>query len=142
MATLKKAIDIATQAHKGVVDKYGAPYIEHIKRVISAGETNDEKIVGALHDVVEDTEWTFDQLLAEGFSNEVIEALKCVTKINEDEDYEAFIDRVAENPLAIRVKLNDLADNLTITRMDKVRRKDLKRLNKYLKAYKKLKAII
>ena len=136
MATLKRAIEIATEAHKDAIDKYGSPYINHVTRVMNMGEANDEKIVGILHDLVEDTNWTFKKLEREGFSIEIIDALKCVTKINEDENYELFIERVKQNKLAIKVKLNDLTDNLDIKRMDKVRVKDVKRLNKYLKAYK------
>ena len=65
---LNKAIDIATKAHSGQVDKAGQPYITHPLRVMSMGATDDEKIVGVLHDVVEDSDWTFDRLAAEGFA--------------------------------------------------------------------------
>ena len=142
MSTLKKAIAIATAAHKSTVDKYGAPYFHHVNRVMEMGKTTDEKILGVLHDVVEDTKWTFKQLEKEGFSKKIIAALKCVTKTSDAEDYEAFINRIEKNKLAIKVKLNDLSDNMDIRRMDKVRSKDIKRLNKYLKAHKKLFALI
>ena len=142
MSTLKKAIAIATAAHKSTVDKYGAPYIQHVTRVMDMGKTTDEKILGVLHDVVEDTNWTFKQLEKEGFSKKIIAALKCVTKTSDAEHYEAFINRIVKNKLAIKVKLNDLSDNMDIRRMDKVRSKDIKRLNKYLKAHKKLSALI
>ena len=142
MSTLKKAIAIATAAHKSTLDKYGAPYIQHVTRVMDMGKTTDEKILGVLHDVVEDTNWTFKQLEKEGFSKKIIAALKCVTKTSDYEDYEAFINRITKNKLAVKVKLNDLSDNMDIRRMDKVRSKDIKRLNKYLKAYKKLSTLI
>ena len=138
MSNLSKAIEIATKAHEGVTDKYGAPYINHVIRVMNMGETENEKIVGVLHDVIEDTHWTFEDLGKEGFSSEIIEALKCVTKTSEDEDYVEFINRVKVNPLAVKVKLNDLRDNLDIKRMPEVLESDLKRLNKYLKAYQEL----
>ena len=102
------------------------------------GQTDNEKIVGVLHDVIEDTHWSFIDLEKEGFSNEVIEALKCVTKTSEDEDYAEFITRVKINPLAVKVKLNDLTDNLDVKRMPEVLESDLKRLNKYLRAYNEL----
>jgi (p)ppGpp synthase/HD superfamily hydrolase len=102
------------------------------------GQNDNEKIVGVLHDVIEDTQWTFEDLEKEGFSIEVIEALKCVTKTSEDEDYAEFITRVKINPLAVKVKLNDLTDNMDIKRMPEVLESDLKRLNKYLKAYNEL----
>ena len=107
---------------------------------MNAGVTDDERIVGALHDVVEDTPWTFDDLLREGFSIQIVEAVRCLTKKSEDEDYDEFTERVRKNPLAVRVKLNDLRDNMDIRRMPSVTEKDVKRLNKYLKAYRTLTA--
>ena len=78
MSTLEKAIQIATEAHKGQLDKSGKDYIGHPLRVMEMGNTEEEKIVGVLHDVVEDTEWTFEALEAEGFSKQIIDALRCV----------------------------------------------------------------
>ena len=138
MSTLARAIEIATEAHKGQVDKAGNEYIGHPLRVMEMGKTEEEKIVGVLHDVVEDTDWSFERLEAEGFAPEIIAALKCVTKISENENYDAFIDRVKKNPLATAVKINDLTDNMDIRRLPYLSDKDVKRLKKYLKAYKKL----
>jgi (p)ppGpp synthase/HD superfamily hydrolase len=138
MSTLERAIEIATEAHKGQYDKAGNDYIGHPLRVMDMGRTEEEKIVGVLHDVVEDTEWTFAQLAAEGFSLEVIDALQCVTKLSENENYDDFIERVKKNPLATAVKINDLSDNMDIRRLPYLSDKDVKRLKKYLKAYKKL----
>lgn len=138
MSTLARAIEIATEAHKGQVDKAGNEYIGHPLRVMEMGKTEEEKIVGVLHDVVEDTDWSFDMLEAEGFAPEIIAALKCVTKISENENYDSFIERVKKNPLATAVKINDLTDNMDIRRLPYLSDKDVKRLKKYLKAYKKL----
>ena len=138
MSTLERAIEIATEAHRGQLDKAGNDYIGHSLRVMAAGKSTDEKIVGVLHDVIEDSVWTFEMLAAEGFSDEVIEALKCVTKISEGEPYDKFIARVKTNPLAVAVKLNDLSDNMDIRRLPYLSDKDVKRLKKYLKAYKQL----
>lgn len=135
---LRRAIDIAKEAHKGQVDKAGNEYIDHPLRVMAAGHSVSEKIVGVLHDVVEDTDWTFERLEAEGFITEIIEALKCVTKQWEDEPYDAFIERVKTSPLAVAVKINDLADNMDIRRLKELTDKDLKRLQKYHKAYRQL----
>jgi (p)ppGpp synthase/HD superfamily hydrolase len=135
---LEKAIEIAVHAHKGQVDKAGRPYILHVLQVMMFGKTDEEKIVGVLHDVVEDTHWTFESLEKEGFSQEIIEALKCVTKISENEHYDAFTERVKKNPLAIRVKLNDLRSNMDLTRLDQLKEKDVERFNRYLKAYNEL----
>ena len=138
MSTLERAIEIATEAHKGQYDKAGNDYIGHPLRVMDMGRSEEEKIVGVLHDVVEDTDWTFEMLAAEGFSQDIIAALKCVTKISENENYDDFIERVKKNPLAATVKINDLSDNMDIRRLPYLSDKDVKRLKKYLKAYKKL----
>ncbi|MDR1984011.1 MAG: phosphohydrolase [Prevotellaceae bacterium] len=138
MSALARAIEIAVAAHKGQKDKSGADYILHPLRVMQRGRTETEKICGVLHDVVEDTDWTFEALEREGFAKEVIDALRCVTKESEDGDYDRFIDRVAQNPVAVQVKINDLLDNMDVTRFRQLNESDLKRLNKYLKAYWKL----
>lgn len=138
MATLERAIEIATQAHHGQFDKAGNDYIGHPLRVMVMGRTIEEKIVGVLHDVVEDSAWTFEQLAAEGFPALVIEALRCITKQSESEPYDKFIARIKHNPLAVAVKLNDLTDNMDIRRLPYLSDKDVKRLKKYLKAYKQL----
>lgn len=138
MSTLQRAIEIATLAHEGQLDKSGKDYIGHPLRVMEMGKTEAEKIVGILHDVVEDTPWTFEALEAEGFSKEVIDALKCVTKLSVNENYDDFIERVKKSPLAVAVKINDLSDNMDIRRLPYLSDKDIKRLKKYLKAYKKL----
>ena len=138
MSTLDRAIEIATQAHKGQFDKSGKEYIGHPLRVMEMGMTEQEKIVGVLHDVVEDTDWTFEALEAEGFSPEIISALRCITKTSENENYDDFIERVKKNPLATAVKINDLTDNMDIRRLPYLSDKDVKRLKKYLKAYKRL----
>lgn len=138
MSTLRRAIEIATEAHRGQKDKAGNDYIEHPLRVMEAGRTMEEKITGVLHDVVEDSDWTFAMLEAEGFSKEIVDALRCVTKLSESEPYDKFITRIKKNPLAVSVKLNDLTDNMDIRRLPYLSDKDVKRLKKYLKAYKQL----
>ena len=135
---LDRAKAIATSAHEGQVDKAGKPYIDHPIRVMNMGKTVEEKIAGVLHDVVEDSDWTFEMLEKEGIPKDVMDALRCVTKLSEDEDYDHFIERVKTNPLAVKVKLNDLKDNMDITRLGEVTEKDLARLNKYIRAYRQL----
>ena len=112
MSTLQRAIEIATQAHQGQFDKSGKDYIGHPLRVMEMGQTENEKIVGVLHDVIEDTDWTFEKLAEEGFSQEIIDALRCVTKLSENENYDDFIKRVKKNSVATAVKSNDLTDNM------------------------------
>ena len=140
--TLATAISIATEAHAAQVDKYGAPYIAHVMRVMQLGKTDDERIVGVLHDVVEDTPWTFEQLIEKGLAPHLVEALRCVTKESDDEDYDHFINRIIPNRLACLVKLNDLTDNMDLRRVPELTEKDVPRFNKYLSAYNKIAAVI
>ncbi len=135
---LAKAIKIALAAHEGQTDKSGMPYSGHVMRVMQAGRTIDEKIVGVLHDIVEDTDWTFKRLLAEGFPPHIVNALRCVTKLSDDEPYDKFIERIKSNPLARAVKINDLTDNMDVRRYTELTDWDIKRLEKYLKAYREL----
>ena len=141
MSDLNKAVSIAIKAHKDQSDKYGMPYLGHVIRVMSMGRTDEEKICGVLHDVVEDSDITIDDLRKEGFGEDIVQAIDRLTKREPDEDYESFIDRIADNPLAVNVKLNDLADNMDIRRLNTVTEKDAQRLSKYLRAYRKLSVI-
>ena len=135
---LNRAIVIAMEAHEGQLDTHnGRPYIEHPFRVMNAGHTLQEKIVGILHDVVEDTPWTLAQLTEEGFSKEILDGVDAMSRRN-NESYDEYILRLRENPIAVRVKLNDLTDNMDIRRWDEIQYHDLARLQKYLEAYKLL----
>ena len=134
MSTLERAIEIAREAHAGQYDKAGADYIGHPLRVMEKGKTEEEKIVGVLHDVVEDSDWTFSMLISEGFSLRIISALRCLTKRSEDEDYDEFISRVLKDELAARVKLYDLEDNLDLSRLETISSADIKRCEKYRRA--------
>ncbi|MHC1684741.1 MAG: GTP pyrophosphokinase [Clostridiaceae bacterium] len=130
---LEKAIIIATKAHSGQVDKAGESYVLHPIRVMLKLKSEDEKIVGVLHDVIEDTQVTYDDLRKEGFSEVIIEALKRVTKID-GEDYMDFVKRAKENQISSKVKLADLEDNMDINRIANPTEKDYKRIEKYKKA--------
>lgn len=103
------------------------------------GRNADEKITGVLHDVIEDSSWAFGDIQAEGFSTEIIAALVCLTKISETEDYDNFIECVAKNPLAVTVKIHDPTDNMDVRRLPHIGDGEMIRLNKYLKAYHRLK---
>ena len=103
-------------------------------RYMASVETVPEKVVAVLHDVVEDTDWTFDRLRGEGFPESLLEALDCVTK-REGEPYEEFVKRSASNPLARRVKLADLQDNMDLRETDSISEKDFSRLKRYVKAW-------
>jgi len=134
---LDMAIALASQTHMGQKDKGGSVYILHPLRVMMQMENEDEKIVAVLHDVVEDSSLTFDDLKNQGFSDDIINALKCLTK-EKGEDYEAFIERVSQNRLATKVKIEDIKDNIDVTRLKTINEKDLERIQKYHNALMRL----
>ena len=134
---LDRAIELAKQHHEGQTDKAGKPYIEHPLRVMSQVESEEEKIVAVLHDIVEDTDISLDDLRNEGFSEKVVSAVECLTK-QDGENYDSYIERISFNPLAVKIKLADLEDNSDLTRLPEVTDKDLERIEKYDKALEKL----
>ena len=145
---LVRAWGIAINAHKGQVDKAGKDYFtSHVMDVYEkVTPLYDEDynicitdIVALLHDVVEDTDWTIDALREQGFTEEILEALMCVTK-KEGESYERFVERSKSNRFAREVKIADLRSNMDITRLNEITDKDVERLRKYHKAYKFLSA--
>jgi len=137
MADLQRALEIAVEGHKGQTQKNGLPYVLHPLKVMSSVNSVEAKISAVLHDVVEDTPWTLEQLQDEGFSGSVLDAIQCLTH-NDSEDYEAYIDRIAENSIAREVKMADLQDNMNIRRIETLKQKDLDRLEKYHRAWFKL----
>jgi (p)ppGpp synthase/HD superfamily hydrolase len=137
MSTLEKAIALAASVHAGQKDKAGAPYILHPLRVMFSVETETEKIVAILHDVVEDTPLDLEMLGKLGFAKEVTDALKLLTR-SKTESYEEFIERVRVNPLAVRVKLADLDDNLDVKRFKDPSLVNGDRLSKYIRAKARL----
>jgi len=130
---LKKAIELARTYHKGQKDKAGKPYILHPLRLMQSVESVDEKIVAVLHDIVEDTPISLEDLRLKGFSGHIINAIEALTK-KQDEDYNTFIERISHNQLAVKVKLVDLEDNMNLSRLPEITNKDKERLQKYQKA--------
>ena len=134
MSNLERAIAIAAEAHSGQHDKAGAPYILHPLRVMLCLASNDERVVGVLHDVCEDCPgWTFDRLRSEGFGEQVLKALDSVTK-RDGETYENFVRRAADDPIGRAVKLADLQDNCDLSRIGNPSEHDVARVEKYRKA--------
>ena len=127
---LEKAIFIATTAHQGQIDKAGAPYILHPLRVMFNCKTEDEQICAVLHDVIEDTTITLENLRVEGFKEEIIAALDALTKRG-NETYDDFINRILQNKLACHVKLADLSDNMNLSRIANPTEQDYQRVEKY-----------
>ena len=138
MATIEKALQIAAKAHEGQKDKEGLPYILHPLRVMMAVQGEDAQIAAVLHDVVEDTPVTVDDLRAAGFGEQVLAAVQCVTH-RKDEPYADYVVRCKANDIARRVKLADLEDN---SRLDRVLlrpqrlERDLARIRRYALSYK------
>ena len=129
----ERAYEIAKKAHLGQVDKAGEDYIKHPEKVASFVKTDEEKAVAYLHDVIEDTELTLEDLNKYDFSKEVLEAVDIITK-KRGEDYQSYLSSVKKNKLARAVKLADLRHNSDLTRLIKVTEKDIKRKEKYQKA--------
>jgi len=132
-----KAVRIAAQAHEGQTDKAGEAYILHPLRLMSRCRTDAERIVALLHDVVEDSPLTLEDLAGEGFSPEIIAGVDGMTR-RQGESYGEFISRAAQNPLSASVKRLDLEDNLNTLRLPELTERDLARLQKYHVAYRLL----
>jgi len=137
MQLLSKTIILATKAHDAQLDKAGKPYILHPLRVMMKVDSIDMKIVAVLHDILEDTELTKEDLLREGFSQEIVETIECLTR-KENEDYMDFIKRCKINYMAKIVKLADLEDNCDLKRIENPTEKDYERVKKYKKAINEL----
>jgi len=134
---LELAVELAVHFHKGQVDKGGEPYILHPLRLITRTDNKKEQIVAALHDIIEDTHLTLNELSLLGFDNEVVTAIDCLTR-RKNENYDQFIERISENKLATKVKILDLEDNLDTNRLKEITQKDIERIQKYAEARIKL----
>lgn len=131
-----RLVDLAKQlckvAHKGQIDKGGNDYYLHPYKVAKMCESEKEKTVAYLHDVIEDTSITLDDLRTYGFDDEILNAVDCVTK-KPNEGYEEYIQKIKENPLARTVKINDMKHNSQLDRLQVVTQKDIERVLKYQK---------
>jgi guanosine-3',5'-bis(diphosphate) 3'-pyrophosphohydrolase len=130
MATLERALEIAAAAHAGQQDKAGKPYILHPIRVMLSVKTSDEQIAAVLHDTVEDTSVTLEDLADAGFSSDIVTAVHALTK-RDGESRLAAAQRAVQNTIARRVKLADLADNMDLSRIANPTSKDYARVEEY-----------
>ena len=130
MATLERAIEIAARAHAGQVDKAGQAYILHPLRVMLRMKSAHERMAAVLHDVVEDTPVSLQQLVAEGFAPEVIAAVEALTK-RPGESRIGAARRAAADPVARQVKLADNAENMDLSRIENPTERDFARLEEY-----------
>ena len=140
MADLARAVAIAIDAHALQRDKSGLPYLLHPLRLAERLQSQNEKIVAVLHDVLEDTDYTADRLSDDGFAPAVIAAVRALTR-GTDESYASFIVRLSTDPLAAAVKRADLIDNFnlprTLLRPNRLE-KDLSRLARYALSFQLL----
>ena len=136
--TLDDAIQLARRAHEGQLDKSGRPYIAHPLRVMGSVSGAHERMTAVLHDVVEDTAVTLDDLTAAGCPAEVLDAVAAISK-QPDEPQSRYLDRVLANPIALVVKRADIADNMSPERMGRLDAETQERLRtKYEAALRQL----
>jgi (p)ppGpp synthase/HD superfamily hydrolase len=138
---LERAIRLAAKVHKGQVDRFNKPYVLHVMRVMMRGHDKEEQVLGAIHDVLERSTLTVDDLAKKDFPPRILKALSHISRVPE-EDYDQYIERVMLDPLAIRVKLHDLADKMDLLHVDQLSHADLKRYNKQLAAYHRMKKVV
>lgn len=140
MNDLERAIAMATDTHAGQTDKAGATYIRHPLRVMAAMESDTARVVAVLHDVVEDGDRTLEEIERE-FDAEIRDAVDALTKRPEEtDDYMRFVRRAAEHPIARRVKMADIEDNMDLTRLDEVSDAVIDNQAKYHRAWTYLQA--
>jgi (p)ppGpp synthase/HD superfamily hydrolase len=140
MSDLDEAILLAVKAHHGQKDKAGEPYILHPLRLMFRQNSTATRIAAVLHDVVEDTAVTLEQLRETGFSEEVLEAVALLTHDPRD-SYEEYVARIKTNPVARAVKLADLEDNMRLERIAEPTDRDWARLQRYHRAWRELRAV-
>ncbi|MBO5211239.1 MAG: GTP pyrophosphokinase [Clostridia bacterium] len=129
----KKALKLCFEAHKNQTDKSGMPYVFHPFHLAEQMQTEETTIVALLHDLIEDTNYTIEDLTNMGFNKSITDAILLMTH-SDDVDYMDYVRAIKENPIAKAVKLADLNHNSDLTRLDIVDEKSLKRREKYQKA--------
>jgi (p)ppGpp synthase/HD superfamily hydrolase len=138
MRLIETSLQIALRAYAGKTDKAGREYILHPLRVMAKMETDFERATALLHDVIEDSEITAEQLLAEGVPAQVVEAVQYLTR-KQNEDYMDFVARAKKNKIAAKVKIADIEDNIDVLRLTSLDEHDLARIRKYHAAWRFLK---
>ncbi len=134
---IEKSLQIALKAYAGQKDKAGSAYILHPLRLMAKMQTEEEMSVALLHDVIEDSDYTAQDLLDKGIPESVVTAVQLLSKVD-GESYDDFIDRVLKNKLALKIKKADIEDNINILRLNSLESKDLERVAKYHRAWQKL----
>ena len=133
----KKALKLCFEAHKEQIDKSGMPYVFHPFHLAEQMQDEESTIVALLHDVVEDTDYTLDDLRKVGFDDSVLVAINLMT-YEDGVPYMDYVEQIKTNPIAKIVKLADLRHNSDMTRLDVVTPRNQERAEKYLAAIKLL----
>lgn len=136
----KNAFKLCFEKHKEQKDKTGLPYVFHPFYLATQMDDEYSTVCALLHDVVEDSDVTFDDLEKYGYPIEIIDALKLLTH-NNDDDYFDYVRKVCTNKLALKVKIADLKHNSDLSRLDVIDEWALKRQEKYKKALKLIKEL-
>lgn len=129
----KQALKLMFTKHKDQVDKSGIPYVFHPFTVAQSMDDENSTIVALLHDVIEDTNTTIDELVEMRFNDEVISALKLLTH-DKSVPYFDYIKKIKSNALATKVKISDLKNNSDLSRLNNITQKDIERVEKYKKS--------
>ena len=135
-----KSLEIVTRVFSDKQDKGGFPYVIHLLKVYSGVSDYTEKVCALLHDIIEDTDVTYDDLRDVGYNEEIIEILSILTKLK-GEDYRDYIERIisSENSHAMNIKLSDLRHNMDSSRIKNPTQNDYERITKrYEPAYEKI----
>ena len=135
-ADVEAAKKLAARMHDGQVDKSGLPYITHPERVAARLSSPEAQVVGWLHDTVEDTPLSLDEIEAR-FGPETAAAVDAVSR-REGEAWDTYLERVKANPVARQVKVSDLIDNSNLSRLPRVTLRDVERQAKYNRALREL----
>lgn len=136
-ANIDDALALVAEKFKGMTDKDGEPYVMHCLRVMMGASDPKAQLIGLMHDLVEDTEVTLDDLTAMGFDPAVVEGVALVTHLDED-SYAEYVVRLKQNDLARQAKLSDLRDNSAMNRVlyrEELVERDLKRIQRYILSY-------
>ena len=133
----KKAMKLCFTAHKNQTDKSGLPYVFHPFHLAEQMPDEYTTVAALLHDVIEDTDYTFEALADMGFPEEILSALRLLTH-DESIPYMEYIAQIKENPIARAVKLADLRHNSDLTRLDTITPRDMERAKKYQEALRLL----
>ena len=136
---LENAIELALKYHKGQIKNgTGEEFILHVLRVMLKMDTEDEKISAVLHDIIEKTNCTLEDLKQQGFSNKIINTVEALSK-RKGEDYSEYIKRVKKDTDAVKIKIADLEDNMDLKNTKELTQVDIEKMNRRKKYYRELK---